>query len=257
MTGSGYVTPGLTRWRRATDGPLLVLAIGSLPMLLLEFARHDLPRSNVILLDVVNVVVLVGFAVDYVVELRLASNRRACMRHEWTSLVIGVAQGAALLPALAGLGILRVLRGARAFRAVAVAVRLIAIGGAAARDSRALIRRRAATFALSLAGLTWLTSAAAFTIAEDVGEGRRVASFFDALWWSSSTITTVGYGDIYPVTAVGRMVGVVTMVVGISAFAVVTAKAAEFLVRADVEALADDAEGLVEASEMTQTALSD
>ena len=37
-----YMTPRLERWRRATDGPLLVLAIGSLPLLLLELKRNDL-----------------------------------------------------------------------------------------------------------------------------------------------------------------------------------------------------------------------
>jgi hypothetical protein len=46
MTDQGYVTPGLFRWRRGTDAPLLVLAIGSLPFLLLEFARDDLSRSD-------------------------------------------------------------------------------------------------------------------------------------------------------------------------------------------------------------------
>ncbi len=122
-----------------------------------------------------------------------------------------------------------------------------------ANEGRDLIRRRAATFALGLAGLTWLTSAAAFTVAEDVGDGGRIGSFYDALWWSSTTITTVGYGDVYPVTAVGRMVGVVTMVVGISAFAVVTAKVAEFLVRADIEALTAEVDRLVGEPEMTST----
>jgi voltage-gated potassium channel len=82
-----------------------------------------------------------------------------------------------------------------------------------------------------MAGMTWLTSAVAFTLAEDVGVHGRVHSFFDALWWSTETITTVGYGDVAPVTAAGRLVGGVTMVVGISTFAVVTAKIAEFLVR--------------------------
>ena len=217
-----------------------MLTIASLPLLLLEFARGDLPRYNVVFLDVVNVAVLVAFALDYFVELALASNQHAYVRHEWTSLVIVVTQAMALLPALAAFGVLRVLRGARAFRAIAVVFRVIAIGGVSAREGRDLIRRRAATFALSLAGFVWLTSAAAFTVVEDVGEGRPNDSFTDTLWWSTTTITTVGYGDVYPTTAAGRMIAAMTMVVGISAFAVVTAKIAEYLVRVDDEARAAD-----------------
>ena len=69
-----------------------------------------------------------------------------------------------------------------------------------------------------------------FTLAEDVGDNGRVESFADALWWSAATITTVGYGDIAPVTLGGRIAGVITMVVGISTFAVITARVAAFLV---------------------------
>ena len=84
---------------------------------------------------------------------------------------------------------------------------------------------------IALTSSTWITSAVAFTLAEDVGRHGRVASFGDALWWSLATVTTVGYGDIAPVTLIGRIVGGITMVVGISTFALVTAKLAEFLVR--------------------------
>ncbi|TPW16226.1 MAG: putative voltage-gated potassium channel protein [Acidimicrobiaceae bacterium] len=84
-----------------------------------------------------------------------------------------------------------------------------------------------------MAAFTWIASAAAFTVVEDVGQGGRIHSFFDALWWSLATITTVGYGDIYPVTAAGRIVGGFTMIVGISTFAIVTAKVAQFLVRSE------------------------
>ena len=112
-----------------------------------------------------------------------------------------------------------------------VLLRLFAIGGAAATEGKDILRRHAASFALGMAGLTWLSSAVAFTLAEDVGENGRVHSFFDALWWSTATITTVGYGDIFPITAAGRIVGGFTMLVGISTFAIVTAKVAEVLVR--------------------------
>lgn len=212
-----------------------MIAIGSLPMLLLEFDRPTLLRSDRLLLDAVNVIVLAAFAIDYVVELALARQRSLYIRKEWTSLVIVLSQAMALLPGLAGFGILRVLRGARAVRAFAVIIRLVAIGGAAAREGRRLLVKRAARFALSMAALTWLTSATAFMLAENTDANGHAHSFGDALWWSISTITTVGYGDVFPVTAVGRVIAGATMLVGISTFAVVTAKVAEFLVRVDRE----------------------
>ncbi|MEY2568541.1 MAG: voltage-gated potassium channel [Actinomycetota bacterium] len=225
------MTPGLQRWRSGTDAPLLVLAVGSLPILLLEFARHDLTRADRIFMDAVNLIVLVAFAVDYVVELLLARPRNLYVRSEWTSLLIVLSQAVALVPSMSGFGALRVLRASRAWRSIIVLARLVVIGGAASREGRDILRRHAAGFALGVAGMTWLTSAAAFTLVEDVGKTGRLHSFFDALWWSSTTITTVGYGDVFPVTTAGRLVGVVTMAVGISSFAVITAKVAEFLVR--------------------------
>jgi voltage-gated potassium channel len=233
---TGYSTSALQRWRARTDGPLLVIAIGSLPLLLLEFDRPTLVRSDRMFLDAVNVIVLAAFAIDYVVELALVRRRALYVRKEWTSLVIVVSQALALLPGLAGFGVLRALRGARAVRAIAVIFRLVAIGGAAAKEGRHLLVKRAARFALSMAALTWLASAAAFMLAENTDTNGHPYSFADALWWSISTITTVGYGDIFPVTPVGRLIAGMTMVVGISTFAVVTAKVAEFLVRADQEA---------------------
>ena len=212
---------------------MIVLAIGTLPFLLLEIKRDELQPVDRWLIDAINVVVLVAFAVDYLVELTLASDRRAYVRHEWTSLLIVVTQGLAVLPALGPLGVFRALRGVRGLRAAAALARLLAIGGVVAAESRSYLRRNAGRIALGAAGLTWLTSAAAFTLAEDVGEGGRIDSFFDALWWSTATITTVGYGDVFPVTTAGRIVGGFTMVVGISTFAVVTAKIAEWLVRGD------------------------
>lgn len=85
---------------------------------------------------------------------------------------------------------------------------------------------------MAVAGLTWISSAVGFTLVEDVGAKGEWTSFFDAVWWSTCTITTVGYGDVYPVTTTGRLIGMFTMVVGVTTFAVVTAKVAEFLVRA-------------------------
>jgi voltage-gated potassium channel len=225
-----WETERLRTWRRYTDAPLTILAIGSLPILLLEL-EPDLVRVDRILVMVTNVVVLIAFAIDYVVELALARDRRRFVRSEWASLAIVVTQILAIVPSLGGFGVIRALRALRLLRPVVVLARLLIIGGLASRQARSFLRARTGRFAIGLAAFTWLTSAAAFTIAEDVGENGRLESFFDALWWSTATITTVGYGDVYPHTGIGRVIGGFTMLIGISSFAMVTARLAEVLVR--------------------------
>jgi voltage-gated potassium channel len=56
-------------------------------------------------------------------------------------------------------------------------------------------------------------------IAESGSPEATITSASDAMWWSYVTITTVGYGDMYPVTFYGRMVGIMVMTVGVAVFA--------------------------------------
>ncbi len=57
---------------------------------------------------------------------------------------------------------------------------------------------------------------------EDSAAGANISSAADALWWAFVSVTTVGYGDKYPVTSGGRWVGVILMIVGIGLFSVIT-----------------------------------
>lgn len=66
---------------------------------------------------------------------------------------------------------------------------------------------------------------------EGGGEGVSIRSFADALWWAVITITTVGYGDMVPITVVGRAVAFVLMLGGIAFHSGVTANLAPFLVK--------------------------
>ena len=63
----------------------------------------------------------------------------------------------------------------------------------------------------------------------------NITTFGDALWWAVSTITTVGYGDHYPVTAAGRAIGIVLMIAGVGLFGVVAASAAAWFISANHE----------------------
>ena len=221
------ISPRLQSLQNRTDGLLVVIAVGSLPLLLLEIISDRLPDGDRNFIFIVNLVVFIAFAIDYIVKLVLSDSKPTYIRTQWLSFLIVISQLLALLPAL---GVLGVLRGVRAIRVLGVIARVIGIGAATKSSGKEFFKKRAASVAFGIAGLTLISSAVAFTIAEDVGDGRRINSFFDALWWSAATITTVGYGDIYPVTTAGRIIAVFTMVVGISTLAVVTARIAKFLI---------------------------
>jgi len=59
----------------------------------------------------------------------------------------------------------------------------------------------------------------------------KITTFGDAVWWSITTITTVGYGDLSPVTGVGRVIAVTLMIGGISLVGIVTATLASWIVQ--------------------------
>jgi voltage-gated potassium channel len=228
-----YVSDRLAAWRERTSGVMLVLAIGSVPILLLDFVLSELPAVDRYFVLSVNIVVLSAFLVDYLVSLSLATSQRAFIASEKLSLVIVIASAVALVPTVAWLGAIKLLRLAPVVRAVVVLLRLVSVGGVAAREARRTVKRRALRTGLVATFLVWLSAASAFTLAEDVGINGRYQSFFDALWWAAVTITTVGYGDVVPATTVGRVIGVFCMTLGITMFGLVTARLAAFLVSDD------------------------
>ncbi len=63
---------------------------------------------------------------------------------------------------------------------------------------------------------------------------ERFDDIGDGLWWAATTITTVGYGDLVPISAEGRLVGSVLMFVGIACVAMLTAIAASAMVAVEV-----------------------
>lgn len=67
-------------------------------------------------------------------------------------------------------------------------------------------------------GLSFM-SATAMHLAEGHVQPEKFGTIPDAMWWAITTLTTVGYGDAYPITALGRMIGAATMVMGLGMFA--------------------------------------
>ena len=105
---------------------------------------------------------------------------------------------------------------------------------------RAFVRSRAeaAAYVVVLAVLLVIVvGSSLIALVEVPNPDSNIDSAGDAVWWTFVTITTVGYGDKYPVTEAGRFVGVATMAVGIAIFGVLTS----FLAKLFLEAPRDDA----------------
>ena len=84
-------------------------------------------------------------------------------------------------------------------------------------------RGRVRVYALYLTTLTLVVSAVLVTMFERNAPGSNIHSLGDALWWTTETVSTVGYGDYYPVTVPGRAVAVALFVNGIALLSAITA----------------------------------
>lgn len=150
------------------------------------------------------------FVVDYVVRLLRAEDRRAFVARHLLDLVVLV------FPVFRQLKLLR----------------LVALVLVVNRRASADLRGRVAVHLAGGALLLGLVGSLAVLDAERGAPGASITSFGEAVWWTVTTMSTVGYGDLYPVTVLGRGVAVVLMLAGVAVLGLVTALLASWLVEA-------------------------
>jgi voltage-gated potassium channel len=84
---------------------------------------------------------------------------------------------------------------------------------------------------VSLFLVMWSGAAAMLAVERDAPDAN-ITTFGDAVWWAPVTVFTVGYGDTYPVTLVGRFIAVALMCTGVALIGVVTATVAAWFMSA-------------------------
>ncbi|HEX3460905.1 MAG TPA: ion channel [Acidimicrobiales bacterium] len=204
------------RFSAAVELPLTVLALAWLPVLVIPFVVTLSPGLN-LTFETIDYFVWAAFVVEYVTKLYLAPSRRSFVAHHLVDL------------AVIALPMLRPLRAARLLRLLTLSrVGIVLVN--ALRRARALITHRGLHFVLLAVVLIIFACAGLVLSFEQHAIGSNIHSFSDALWWAMVTVTTVGYGDRYPVSAGGRGVAVVLMLVGIGLIGVLTATVASYFV---------------------------
>lgn len=196
------------RWHRSSEWPLTGAALLFLGAYAWPILDPNLDRAFVQLCELVVWATWALFALDYIVRFALSSRR---MRFVWRNLVD---------LAMIVLPLLRPLR----------LLRLVTVLKALNRNAASALREKIGLYVGASTALLIFVAALAMLDAERHADGANILTFQDALWWSFTTITTVGYGDRYPVTGLGRLVAVGLMVGGVALFGVVTATLAAWFV---------------------------
>jgi len=196
------------RWEQVTQRPLLAMAVLFAVAYAVPIVDHSAGHLLTTVCTWVEWVVWGTFAVDYLVRVGLARQRREFVRTHWLDLC------AVVVPVLQPLRLLRMVS------------TLILVG----RRARMATQIQLTTYvAGAVVGLLMFGSLAVLSVERDSPDGN-IRTLGDALWWSFTTMTTVGYGDHAPTTGLGRMIAVGLMLSGIALLGVVTANIATWFI---------------------------
>ena len=202
-----------------TIGPfqlvILVLSLVVLGALVADTFFH-LPPEISRILQLVDTLVCVVFLFDFAFRFYRAKSKRAFMKWGWIDLLASVPSVSALRwgRAIRLLRILRLLRGLRSLHRVL-----------------SLLfehRTRGGVVSVGLTMFLFITFSSVAILICEQAPNSNIRSAEDAVWWSVTTITTVGYGDKFPVTTAGRLIAMFLMISGVGLFGMLSGVVASF-----------------------------
>lgn len=203
---------------------MLLLSVLSLVGLAFSTVGHLDPDQSYIL-AMADDVVCVVFFIDFLVSLYRAPNRwRYFLRWGWLDLLSSVP----LVDALRATRLARIVRILRLLRGVK-ATRILA---------QFILDRRAqsAFVAVLLISLLLIVISSIAILQVEVAPDSNIRTASDAIWWAVATMTTVGYGDLYPVTPEGRLIAACLILCGVGLFGTLSGFIASWFLQPQEEA---------------------
>ncbi|MEU3254963.1 potassium channel family protein [Streptomyces sp. NPDC006997] len=198
------------RWERRTGGPLTLASLLFLAAYAVRvLADPSLPGAARVACYGTMLAAWAAFAVDYAVRWRFSGQRLSFVRTHLFDAVILV------------LPLLRPLRFVKAYERVK----------RRHGQPRLALYGRVIAYAGTSAVLLGFAGALAVYQQERGAPGATMRTFGDAVWWTCSTLSTVGYGDVAPVTPVGRLIAVALMACGLALLGAVTGSFSSWLLQ--------------------------
>lgn len=197
---------------------IIILSIYVLLSLLVDTFFRLPTEISKLLLTIDNGICFV-FLLDFCIRFYRAENKLKFMKWGWIDLVSSIPT-LDILRAGRLIRLIRLLRVLRAFRSTRILVNHV---------FRSRIKGTMTLVSIT-SFLIIVSSSISILIVENVPESN-IKTAEDAIWWAMTTITTVGYGDRYPVTTEGRLIAVVLMITGVGLFGVFTGYISSVFVR--------------------------
>lgn len=195
------------RWRQRMASPTLILSLLYTFTYVVPIYFYPLNHALVEVFRWSNYLIWALFLLDYLIQFYLASNRRRFFTTHFVELFLVVVP------------FFRPLRGLRA---------LLFTSKASFRNKTAYIKSIPILIGVTTVLMILIMGAAVLEI-ERFAPGTHIQTPSDALWWALVTVTTIGYGDVYPVTTEGRLVAGVLIIFGIAMISALTASFAAWI----------------------------
>jgi voltage-gated potassium channel len=186
---------------------------------LVSFSLETLPNLSIgirSLLRLIEVITVIIFTIEYILRLLVADKK---LRFIFS--FSGLIDLAAILPFYVARGIdLRAIRVLRLLR-IMRAFKFLRYNTAIERFKNAfvMIRNELILFTFTTIFLLFITSVGIYYF-ENPAQPEVYSSIFSSMWWSVATLTTVGYGDIYPITVGGKIFTSIMLFIGLGIVAV-------------------------------------